>query len=93
MPLKPISFHQFRSLPLHRKIRHVRDSSVDLGLGITGSSTHSCLYACHDFYVETIVDRFSGVVLDAKPFKSMRRLTPYLELVSIQEITILLSLP
>jgi len=92
MASKLLSFYQFRSLPLQRKIRQLRNGAVDLGLGIICPFTHTRLYAYHDFYVESVIDRASGVVLDARPFKSMNRLAPYLELVCIQEIAILLSL-
>lgn len=85
------SFHLFKRLPDGIKIDELNQHGVALNLDYTKGNTEAVLFAYRNFYVELLVDCTSDEILCVSCFKSLRRLTPYLQFIDISEITSLLS--
>ena len=86
------SFRRFKQLPVEVQIEQLNRKGVALDLACHVKTAEAVLFAYADFYVELIVAAHTDEILALKPFKSLKKLEPYLSQVDIGEITSLLSL-
>ena len=85
------SFHLFKRLSDRVQIDELNQHGVPLNLDYRKGNAEAVLFAYHNFYVELLVDCRSDEILCVSCFRSLHRLTPYLQTIDISEITSLLS--
>lgn len=81
------AFHRFKARPPGLQIEELGKDGVSLDLAYSLCHTEAVLFAYNDFYVELVVVPHTDEILRLACFKSLRRLTLYLQQVDVREIT------
>jgi len=74
--------YEYNILSQDEKARILWDSGIFL-LANRGSNLTFCLYSLFDFYVEVLYNHATNSIVKLQTFKSLQRLTPYLDLINL----------